>query len=62
MHLFSSAKRKKAFRERFEGLPPSYCRSKPVRLGRMEARTYLGEAARRALRKPGTVTLARDAK
>ena len=33
-----------------------------TKLARVEPRAYLGEAARRAIRNPGAVTLAHDAK
>ena len=33
-----------------------------AKLARVEPRAYLGEAARRAIRNPGTVTLAREFK
>jgi hypothetical protein len=32
------------------------------KLAGVEPRTYLGEAARRAIRKPGTATISRDLK
>jgi hypothetical protein len=43
-------------------VPLFYSLIESAKLTRVEPRAYLGEAARRAIRNPGTVTLARDFK